>query len=219
MGGGYGIYGKIPGAGDFIRRGLSPEFISAWDGWMQRFLLTGREALGGRWQDAYFSAPIWRFALSPRIAGAAGVVGIVMPSVDRVGRQFPLCLAAELEAQAWPAYLAASDAFETLESAALDSLDDGGTPESLAAALAPLSAPVAAPVAHPFALGRSVALATPAPLPAGAATATLAPAGSLWISSHEGQHRMMTNADLPSTAEEATAFFDGAAPAWTTGGA
>ncbi|MEM0923751.1 MAG: type VI secretion system-associated protein TagF [Pseudomonadota bacterium] len=219
MGGGYGIYGKIPGAGDFIRRGLSPGFVSAWDGWMQQFLLTGRGALGDGWREAYFSAPIWRFALRPGLAGDKGAVGVVMPSVDRVGRQFPLCLAAEVEAAAWPAYLAGMAAFDALESAALDSLDDGSSPDSLVAALAPLAAPAPAAEARPFGIGHSTALASAAPLPAGAAITTMAPAGSIWISAHHGQHRMMTNPSLPDSAAEASAFFDSQALAWAQGGA
>ena len=41
-------------------------------------------------------APIWRFALAPGVAGPLPMLGVMMPSVDRVGRQFPLTLAAPM---------------------------------------------------------------------------------------------------------------------------
>jgi type VI secretion system protein ImpM len=37
---------------------------------------------------------VWRFAISPGILGPEGLGGVMMPSVDRVGRYFPLMIAA-----------------------------------------------------------------------------------------------------------------------------
>ena len=84
----FGAYGKIPALGDFFRLGAEREFVTPWDIWLQTTLLAARKSLGDRFEDCYMSAPIWRFALPPSIAGTQGVVGILMPSVDRVGRQF-----------------------------------------------------------------------------------------------------------------------------------
>ena len=41
----------------------------------------------------YLTAPVWRFAWSPGIAGAHWWMGVMMPSVDNVGRYFPLIVA------------------------------------------------------------------------------------------------------------------------------
>ena len=218
MGGGYGLFGKIPGAGDFLRRGLSPGFVQAWDAWMQGLLVAGRTALGERWQEAYFTAPIWRFAIGPGVAGASGAVGVVMPSVDRVGRQFPLCLAAETAEPAWSAYMSAAGTFDQLETVALASLDEGGTPETLEHALSTVPAPLPVPEARPFRIGRCTAMTTTAPLPGAAAIPALAPAGSIWISAIDGQNRLLTHEGLPESGAEAAAFFDLADPAWTLGG-
>ncbi len=39
-------------------------------------------------------APIWRFLLPAGACGAQAALGVWLPSVDRVGRQFPLALCA-----------------------------------------------------------------------------------------------------------------------------
>ncbi len=88
-----GFYGKLPVLGDFVSRGLSREFINNWDDWLQSALASSQEALGERWLEHYLTAPIWHFAFSPGICGSQGWVGILMSSVDRVGRYFPLTIA------------------------------------------------------------------------------------------------------------------------------
>ena len=87
-----GLYGKLPTHGDFLRRRVSDEFVSSWDAWLQLAIADSRSALGDRWLEVYLTSPIWRFALSARICGDAPVTGVLAPSVDRVGRYFPLTL-------------------------------------------------------------------------------------------------------------------------------
>jgi len=57
-------------------------------------LFAAREKLGEDWLESYLKAPIWRFALMPGALDARPWFGVLMPSVDRVGRQFPLTFAA-----------------------------------------------------------------------------------------------------------------------------
>ncbi len=92
-----GLYGKLPSHGDFLRRRVSDGFVAVWDAWLQESLTASREALTDRWLDVYLTSPAWRFACAPRACGAAPVVGVMVPSVDRVGRYFPLTIVAELE--------------------------------------------------------------------------------------------------------------------------
>jgi type VI secretion system ImpM family protein len=80
--------------GDFFRLGVAGDFVPPWDAWLQGTLVAAEQALGGRFEGCYMSAPIWRFALPPGVAGQQGVVGVMMPSIDRVGRRFPLTLLA-----------------------------------------------------------------------------------------------------------------------------
>jgi type VI secretion system protein ImpM len=87
-----GFYGKLPTHGDFLRRRVADDFISAWDPWLQRCIADSRAVLGEQWLAVYLTSPVWRFALGPNVCGGAPVAGLVVPSVDRVGRYFPLTL-------------------------------------------------------------------------------------------------------------------------------
>ena len=91
-----GFFGKLPGQGDFVTRRLPSEFLRVWDPWLQTSLTESREALGDGWLDAYLTSPIWQFVLTGGIAGQTPWAGLLMPSVDRVGRYFPLTVARAL---------------------------------------------------------------------------------------------------------------------------
>jgi type VI secretion system protein ImpM len=128
-----GWYGKIPNLGDFASRRLPSRFIVAWDDWLQRALASSRAQLGGQWLDLYLTSPVWRFLLMPGVCGSAAWAGVLMPSVDRVGRYFPLTIALEL-----PQVALRQDRLERLsawlaqaEGAALATLDLSVTPERL----------------------------------------------------------------------------------------
>ena len=91
-----GFYGKLPSHGDFLRRRVSDAFVDAWDAWLRECLAASRTALGARWLDVYLTSPAWRFVCAPGACGPAPVIGLLAPSVDQVGRYFPLTLVAEL---------------------------------------------------------------------------------------------------------------------------
>ena len=91
-----GFYGKLPSHGDFLRRRVSDHFVGVWDGWLQECLAASRAELGDRWLDVYLTSPAWRFACAEGVCGPTPVFGVMVPSVDRVGRYFPLTLVAEL---------------------------------------------------------------------------------------------------------------------------
>jgi type VI secretion system protein ImpM len=91
-----GLFGKLPSHGDFIRRRVSDQFIDAWDGWLRQCLSKSQAALGDRWVDVFLTSPAWRFVAAARACGPSPVIGLMVPSVDRVGRFFPLTLVAEL---------------------------------------------------------------------------------------------------------------------------
>jgi type VI secretion system protein ImpM len=84
-----GLFGKLPSKRDFVAINAPRRFLTAWENWVQAGLASSREQLGTGWQEAYLSAPIWRFWLGAEIGGAE-TVGALMPSVDGVGRYFPL---------------------------------------------------------------------------------------------------------------------------------
>lgn len=88
-----GFFGKLPSRGDFVSRRLPKDFVDRWDAWLQGGLAASRAALGRDWLEVYLTSPIWRFALAPGVCGEQGQVGVMMPSVDKVGRYFPLTAA------------------------------------------------------------------------------------------------------------------------------
>ncbi|MEX0276130.1 MAG: type VI secretion system-associated protein TagF [Ruegeria sp.] len=146
---GFGAFGKMPSVGDFFRLGVAQSFVQPWDNWIQRSMLTVSQTLGQAWDEYYMSAPIWRFCLSPGLAGPQKMLGVLMPSVDRVGRRFPLTLVAGLsnEGSAVLAHFRASEVFLQLENLALACLEDDMTRDRLAEGLAGLVAPQQLPTA------------------------------------------------------------------------
>ena len=135
-----GWYGKIPNLGDFAGRRLSAEFVTVWDGWLQHVLQAVQDASGPGWLQTYLTTPIWRFVILPGLVGPSGWSGILMPSVDRVGRYFPLTVATELASPGALAYAVFGGAawFSGLEDAALAMLATDRSPDDLDTALARL---------------------------------------------------------------------------------
>jgi type VI secretion system protein ImpM len=94
-----GFYGKLPCKGDFLQRRLAQEFVDAWDSWLQHCLSSSREQLQERWLDFYLTSPVWRFAVAEGVCGSGAYAGVMVPSVDRVGRYFPLTVAVQLNTE------------------------------------------------------------------------------------------------------------------------
>jgi type VI secretion system protein ImpM len=149
-------YGKLPGLGDFASRRLTTDFVQHWDLWLAESLQAQRDALGDAWQDAYLHSPVWRFVSAPGIlpitqlftdpealSDTASIalkgpavpiaqpqspafMGVLMPSVDRVGRYFPFTLIQPLNT--WPRHALALEHLladlHHLEDVALDALND-----------------------------------------------------------------------------------------------
>jgi type VI secretion system protein ImpM len=103
-----GFFGKLPSHGDFLERRIAPAFREVWDEWLQQCVAVSRAVLEDRWLDIYLTSPVWRFFVSDGVAAAASYGGILIPSVDRVGRHFPLTIVAELPAAVEPLHFAYS---------------------------------------------------------------------------------------------------------------
>lgn len=87
-----GWYGKVPFLGDFASRRLPEAFIKPWDNWLQLSLAASRAGTGEGWLDLYLTFPVWRFVMPAGLVGDSCWIGIFLPSVDRVGRCFPLTI-------------------------------------------------------------------------------------------------------------------------------
>lgn len=120
-----GLYGKLPAYGDFISRNLPPTFVNPWDEWLQHFISGSQEQLGETWLNIYLTSPIWRFVLSPGVIDNNMWAGIMMPSVDRVGRYFPISLVQPFDLKINPVKFVLKQKawFEALEEPCLSALN------------------------------------------------------------------------------------------------
>ena len=120
-----GFYGKLPAHGDFIHRNLSVKFINVWDDWLQTFVGSSQERMGEGWLPIYLTSPIWRFCLSPGVVDEFGWAGVMLPSVDRVGRYFPFTVVTRIDSAIPLTDLLTTGTpwFESAENLALQALD------------------------------------------------------------------------------------------------
>jgi type VI secretion system protein ImpM len=93
----FGFFGKVPGHGDFIERGLPQHFISALDDWLRGAISCSKGALGDDWLANYLTCPLWRFGFGEGALDKHQWLGVLCPSVDSVGRYFPLVIASRLQ--------------------------------------------------------------------------------------------------------------------------
>ena len=95
-----GWHGKLPSLGDFASRRLTPGFLAVWDTWLAQGMQHLRQRDAAGWLDAYLASPTRRFLLMPGVLadpspgepGPPAWAGVLMPSVDRVGRYFPFTI-------------------------------------------------------------------------------------------------------------------------------
>jgi type VI secretion system protein ImpM len=121
-----GFYGKLPCNGDFLQRRVPQEFVDVWDPWLQECIHASREALREDWLNAYLTSPVWRFVLAEGVCGSGAYAGVMLPSVDRVGRYFPLTIIAQLNVDDCVLDVACDSAqqwFATAEALALGALE------------------------------------------------------------------------------------------------
>jgi type VI secretion system protein ImpM len=134
-----GFYGKLPARGDFVRAALPRDFTDRWDAWLNPAIAGSRERMGEDWLAAFLEAPVWRFVLSAGLCSDRAVLGLMLPSVDRAGRYFPLTFAALYDAGNAPA----DDPvwLESCEAAGRAALEQDAGPEQLGAMLGVPEAP------------------------------------------------------------------------------
>ncbi len=93
---GVAVFGKTPRMGDFLRVGSAGRAGDSFDDWIQQGMAHAEAKRGAIWPAAYGSGALWAFIFRPpRGANVReGLVGVMKPSVDAVGRRFPLVVAA-----------------------------------------------------------------------------------------------------------------------------
>ncbi len=150
-----GLFGKVPSKRDFVAVAAPRAFLRVFEPWLETGLKQGR-ACGDDWTQAFHTAPIWRFWLGPALCGEA-FTGAFMPSVDALGRMFPLTVVGSScdGPLAPPEIDSRSRWFTQVEDLLLDALDPNASFETLVARLGGLSDD--APTAEPDALAKRFA--------------------------------------------------------------
>lgn len=218
---GFGAYGKMPTVGDFFRLSPPAGFVKIWDAWIQSVMTLGQATYGPYFDSHYMSAPIWRFTLPAGVAGAQKLTGVLMPSVDRVGRRFPLTLVTALPTPGPAAFDHLSDTamFEKLEDIALDCLEDSMDQARLTELLARVPVPDMRAVAPLRGQDDCIVLTgvgEVAHLSLTVASGLLEREGrdlGLWSAVLDGKPRMLACKGLPSGAQ-AMGLFDLGASIW-----
>ncbi|HVY17812.1 MAG TPA: type VI secretion system-associated protein TagF, partial [Rhodopila sp.] len=113
----------------------------AWEQWLSSLVVAARAALGTDWPHDWLTAPLWHFTLGREVAPPLGAAGVLLASVDRVGRFFPFSI---LGLAAPDAAARSADWARAAEALALSALADDFDPDRLDAALAGLGPPPAA---------------------------------------------------------------------------
>ena len=138
-----GLFGKIGAKRDFIAIATPRSFLEAWEPWVQAGLSASRHQLGSGWQQAFLTAPVWRFWLGAAICGTT-VTGAIMPSLDGVGRYYPLTLHAvsdEIALLPPPGIDPQDEWFAKAEAFLLSTLDRAAAFEQISASLDRLTLP------------------------------------------------------------------------------
>src|SRR5258707_4021926 len=211
-----GFFGKLPVLGDFLSRRLGPDFVEPWDQWLQQAMHMARAQV--RWNELYAQAAPWRFALEAGVCGGSPVVGVLVPSNDRVGRQFPLTVACPLPTGVGALEVAAgSEAWFAATEALLERAVGGMDLAAFDLAVADLAAALAqsgltAPAAADFAMCQQYLLAHGAfklPLPAAGIGASLAgmcarqlartapPLALFWCEATAAEPQMLASRAMP----------------------
>lgn len=101
------LFGKLPTRGDFIARNMPRLLQRPFEDWLIPLVQQTRSELGTHWAEHWRNAGPWRFWIGPDVLGGSwqrdlrkpaheqdtqggAVTGVLLPSADRHGRDFPL---------------------------------------------------------------------------------------------------------------------------------
>lgn len=84
------LFGKLPGHGDFVARGMNDAERCWWDEQLSLAVARAMQLHGNQFAALYDRATTWCFHIRH---GETMLTGAIATSVDRVGRRFPLILA------------------------------------------------------------------------------------------------------------------------------
>jgi hypothetical protein len=108
------LFGKLPTRGDFIARNMPRAVQRPFEDWLIPLVQETRAELGANWTQIWRGAGPWRFWIGPEVLGGSwqrdlrkpvheqspasaaqglgAITGVLLPSADRHGRDFPVVL-------------------------------------------------------------------------------------------------------------------------------
>ncbi|WP_422038813.1 type VI secretion system-associated protein TagF [Roseibium sp.] len=138
-----GYFGKLPDRADFVTGSCPDGFLKLWEPFLIHGLAQSRQELGGDWEDAYMTMPVWRFWMKPSVPDglpSTCLAGALMPSVDRVGRKFPLTVVGSSEGYG-DACRPSGAWYDSVEEVLLGALGEDATFKEFQEAISELAAP------------------------------------------------------------------------------
>jgi|GEM_PF-995174 type VI secretion system protein ImpM len=84
-----GCFGKIRNCGDFISRHVPCAIEQIFTEWLEAGLVETKERFQQQWLDYFLTSPVWNFVIDEPDSEQV-IVGTMMPSMDKVGRYYPL---------------------------------------------------------------------------------------------------------------------------------
>ena len=86
----FGFYGKLPFYADFLHLSNNEKLVEEWEKWAQQTLHKSQQIHGkDYWLEQYVKSPVWQFMLTPGVINDSAYIGVMIPSVDSVGRYYP----------------------------------------------------------------------------------------------------------------------------------
>jgi len=101
--------------GDFLSSALPRSFQDKVENWVRGGFVAAQR--NPNWHTEYLSSPIWQFAAARGYFDNNAWCGIIMPSVDSVGRNFPMIIAMQTDA-------VRHDVLQTAQNLAQEALGD-----------------------------------------------------------------------------------------------
>ena len=146
----FAVYGKLPQRRDFVSHAMPHALLAPFETFLSAGMGQARQDLGEGLLADYLVMPTWRFWIGSACCGHAAL-GALVPSVDGIGRHFPLAiLAVAPEGRRFehPLIDPAHPVFEAIEARLLTALGaETGAPFDAAAIAAGLEPPQLQPIA------------------------------------------------------------------------
>ena len=88
-----GWHGKLPCRGDFVGRGMPPDWLRSWDDALRHGLALAEQRGDPALRQRLATMPPWQGLVLPTANGLPAWLCLLLPSNDAVGRAYPLLLA------------------------------------------------------------------------------------------------------------------------------